>query len=152
MVDQEDGLVARFSRDDDGTGELAVDVRFRDFSGSSAAWFHEHELLAFTDQLCGFPLAEDDPVRVAGGYWSQERSGELAEEHVSLSVLPSGRRGQLEVTAHVATPSDYGRLGAVDARVVLPTTYEALRRFAGELRLVVRGQAPEARLDVEELA
>jgi hypothetical protein len=37
MVDQEDGLVARFGRDDDGTGELAVDVRFRDFSGSSAA-------------------------------------------------------------------------------------------------------------------
>ena len=152
MADQDEGLTVQFHPDDDGTGELAVTVRFAGFAGSSAAWFHEHELLTFTDRLAGFPLPDDGSLRIAGGYWSQSRQGDLDEEHVSLAVRPLGRRGQLGVTAHVSTPSDYDSLGIVHvAHVVIPTTYESLLRFASELRSMIEGKMQEARLSPEEL-
>lgn len=108
--------------------------------------------MTFTDRLAGFPLPDDGSLHIAGGYWSQSRHGHLDEKRVSLAVRPLGRLGQLGVTAHVSTPSDYNSLGIVHvAQVVVPTAYESVLRFASELRLMLEGKVDEARLSAEKL-
>jgi hypothetical protein len=139
-------------RDTDGTAVMAAEAACGAFAGSSSAWFADDEVVRFAEELLLYPLDEGRPVHLSGGY---SADGALAgEEHVGLTVRPVGRRGQVGVTVHLATPSDQHDLveGVGDVRVVLPVSYEGLRRFATELRDLVAGCVDEAALDLEVLA
>lgn len=144
-----DGLLARWDyRDTDGTGKLEVAARYQGFAGRSAAWFGDGDLRSFANGLAAtYPLGERE-FSVSGGYSSPD------EEHVALSVRARGRRGQLGVTVHLAVPSDHRsdvEWSSSDVRLEILTTYEALGRFASELRHLVDGNVDEARLDAERL-
>ena len=150
MLD-DDGLLARWEyRDTDGTGQLGVLARYEGFAGVSVAWFSDADLLAFAHRLgATYPLGEQQ-LSVSGGYGSPDE-----EEHVALTVRARGRRGQLGVSVHLAVPSDSRsdvEWSSSDVRLEVLTTYEALGRFASELRHLVSGTVDEARLDAETLA
>jgi len=149
LVLDDDGLLVRWEfRDTDGTGKLEVAAQYQGFAGQSAAWFSDADLLTFADRLTTFPLGEQH-ISISGGYLDP------AEDHVALTVQARGRRGQLGVTAHLVVPRDYRsdvEWSSSEARLEVLTTYEALGRFASELRHLVSGQVEEARLDAETLA
>jgi hypothetical protein len=101
-------------------------------------------------QLLTYPLTDVDHGLV-GGYG---RIGVDFEETVGLAARAVGRRGQVAVVAHLATPVDRStRLGpaAGEVRVEVLTSYEALRRFSAELVLLVRGSVEEAGVDADVL-
>jgi hypothetical protein len=148
---ERDGLLLRYEyRDTDGTGKLAAEVRFAGFAGASEAWFSDEDLTSFADQLSTYPLG-DSQLRIAGGYGADDDG---FEEHVGLTVRALGRRGQIGVIAHLATPTDdqpHPGASPSEVSVAVLTSYEALARFSVELRLLVAGTADEARLDAEVL-
>ena len=132
--------MARYVPDGSCTGELTVEVAFRGFAGTSSACFDQGDLLAFAERLLTYPLG-DEPLRIWGGF------AEPDVVHVGLTVRAIGRRGQLGVLARLAAAYE-----TREVTVEVPTSYEALRRFAEDLARLVRGAADEARLDAEELA
>lgn len=143
----QDGLRVRFEyRDDDGTGIVGVEVRSSGFAGESGAWFTDNDLLGFAEQLHVYPLA-DQQVRLSSGYETDDG----IDEHVGLTVRAAGRRGAIAVTAHLATPADQvdHDYPAGSVRVEVLTSYEALGRFAAEIRNLVAGTLKEARLDAD---
>jgi hypothetical protein len=141
-------MVVRYDyRDDDGTGIVAVEARFRSFAGASAAWFTDDDMLQFADQLLTYPLG-NRRIQVSGGYGSEDGG---IDEHVGLTVRAIGHRGLVGVQAHVATPDDHVHHGASvsEVRVEVLTSYEALGRFSRELARLIKGEQNEAELDAE---
>ena len=143
-----DGLVVTYRDDGDGTGELTVAAAFGGFSGVAAAYFSSDQLLRFAEQLLAFPLRDDHPVELAGGYWSRT-ADVLEEEHIGIRVLPVGPRGQVAVRTHLATPAGDGPVQDVNVDVL--TTYEALRQLSSDLTGLVEGHLQEARVTAERL-
>lgn len=144
---ERDGLRVRYEyRDDDGTGVLTAEVRFGGFAGESRAWFSDGDLLEFADHLRTYPLGEQQ-FHVSGGY----RTDDGVDEHVGMTVRAIGFRGLTGVAAHLATPPDRVDYGASvsEVRVEVLTSYEALGRFASELRNLVAGNLQEAWLDAD---
>jgi hypothetical protein len=131
-----DGIVVRFEhRDTDGTGVLAVGARSTGFAGD----------------LRSSPFA-DQRVHIGGGYWTPR--GEL-DEHVGLAARALSRRGQLGVTAHLTVPSGHWAHAdgpVCEVFVEVPTSYEALGRFAAELSGLVHGTLEDASLTAEIVA
>lgn len=148
----EDELVARWDGDDgDGTGRLTVTARSNDFGGSGQAWFNRQTVLEFAQALGRFPLAEEEPAAISGGY------GEPSEydEHVGIVVGPLGSLGQVDVRLHLVqdTWSPHGRVdGRYETRMHLLTTYQRLSAFSRDLEAVVEGTLSEAILGGESLA
>lgn len=149
MLATVDGIVVRFEyRDTDGTGVLAVEARSAGFAGRATAWFSDAELLRFAGDLHTFPFA-DQRFHIGGGYWTPR--GEL-DEHVGLAARALSRRGQLGMTAHLAVPSDHWAHAdgpVCEVFVEVPTSYEALGRFAAELSGLVHGTLEDASLTAE---
>ena len=125
MGEERDGLVLRYDyRDTDKTGRLSAEVQFGGFAGMSSAWFGEAELVEFAARLLSYPLS-DTGFHLRGGYGPD---GGAFEEHVSLTVRAVGRRGQVGLVAHLATPADrHAHPGSSpsEVRVDVLTTYEA---------------------------
>lgn len=134
--------------DGTGTGELTVRASFDGFSGVGAAYFGDDQLLRFAEQLLAFPLPEGNPVEVFGGFWSRT-ADVLEEEHVGLRVLPVGRRGQVTIRTHLATPR--GGVPVQEVTVDVLTSYEALRRLSSDLAALVRGEVEEVGVKAERL-
>ncbi|MPQ99020.1 hypothetical protein GB931_14025 [Modestobacter sp. I12A-02628] len=146
-MDDRDGLLVRFVyRDTDRTGELGVQVRSGGFAGAAAAWFGDDELLGFSGRLTACPLGDSRPG-ISGGY---TEDGHVAE-YVGLTARAVGRRGQVGVLVHLATAIEHPGSSTGEVRVEVMTSYEALGRFAAQLRQLVEGTADEARLDAEEV-
>jgi hypothetical protein len=145
-----DGLVVRWlDRDADQTGDLEVEARFDGFAGVSAASFWDEHLLRFADDLGTYPLG-DQRFQLSGGY--SNGPGGSRVEHVGLTVHPIGVRGQVGVIVHLAVRDNHVRHEQVtpsEVRVEVLTSYEALGRFASELRHLVAGEVDEASLDAE---
>ncbi|MFD2453364.1 hypothetical protein [Ideonella paludis] len=67
-----DALRLQFERDTDGTGELFAGIHSSGFAGSGSAWFLETELLELAKKLAvAFPLPDDAPLGMHGGFWSK---------------------------------------------------------------------------------
>ncbi len=143
-----EGLALRYEyRDDDETGVLTVHVRFGGFAGHSRAWFSDGDLLQFADRLLTYPLG-DERFQISGGYQNDDGR---TEEHVGLTVRAVGYRGRVGMLVHLATPPDHADVehGAPlgEVRLELTTSYEALRRFAQEIRRLVEGKLEAADLN-----
>lgn len=145
-----DGLVARWQdRDADQTGWLEVEARFDGFAGTSAAWFWDEDLLRFANDLGTYPLG-DQRFQLSGGDYSGPGGSRV--EHVGLTVHAIGVRGQVGVIVHLAVRDSHVMHEQVtfsEVRVEVLTSYEALGRFASELRYLVGGELDEASLDAE---
>jgi hypothetical protein len=156
-VDYEDDprelLTVKYQADVDGTGKLYVRAASKGFAGCSTAWFNTAELVEFASFLSAYPLPEDGNLTISSGFGANERTGEAAREHVSLTVGLVGRKGQVGVRVHLATPvwPDMRPGQAFDVHLELLTTYERLRKFSGHMLGVLRGDYEEATLGAEVL-
>jgi hypothetical protein len=83
---------------------------------------------------------------IAGGYWKMDRSSELDQEHLRITVYPINSRGYFGVQVKMATKLDPGERpqSQQSATVELVTTSEPLARFSRALIGVLRGNAEEA--------
>jgi hypothetical protein len=146
-------LRLRFQDDGDGTGELRVLAEAEGFSGQGAAYFNIGELEEFAKALAVFPLPLEDKRRsIAGGFWSEERRGELDQEHLGISVYPAdARRGYIGIQVRMATPAWQGTRPQSKEHVVVEivTTYQPLSQFSRDLLAVLNGSIKEALLEGE---
>ena len=131
----DDYLTLHFILDADGTGKLIAEFRSMGFAGRGSAWFGLDELRELAAQLSQFPLPQQEPVGVAGGFWNDDKPGTLEQVHLQMSAYPIGSLGVIGLRIQVATPiyssdrpNEYRYAGAE-----LRTTYEELGRFAEQL-------------------
>lgn len=142
---------AFFSGDDDGTGELVVEVSAPPFAGVSSAWFGVTQLVEFSEQLAdAYPLSAAEPLCLAGGYWGADPPG-LKEVHVGLSFYPLGGRGTVACKVDLVTHSHGESRREARLAVELATSYEAVRDFARGLSSIARGESQEAVLECAEV-
>ena len=149
-------LRLRFSDDGDGTGELLARAEADGFAGESGAYFNFSEIEAFAKAIGTFPLPTDDKrLSVAGGFWSQERRGELEQELLGISVyFADALRGYIGIQIRMATPVWKGTRpdSKKVSRVEVVTTYEPLAKFSRDLTAVVRGKLKEAMLEGQSIS
>lgn len=150
-LDDRDGLVARFESDNDGSGQMTVTARLGDFSGASVAWFDPARIIEWARTLRTYPIPGGQVLTLASGFGRAPEN--LDQEHVRIDVRAVGHRGQLGVNVHLATPvwPHDPPHSVSEVRLEIPTSYESLRRFAGELETVVQAGDGEARLESERL-
>jgi hypothetical protein len=146
-----DFIEVRFEADSDGTGKLQVVARAGGFAGRSGAWFNTESVADFAALLAGYPLADNPPPRLSGGFWSTDHPGDLTQELVAIEALRTGSLGQVSLRVHLASeiwpPDPPERKHEV--RLELPTTYERLRRFSEDILRVIGGESAHARLEGE---
>ena len=146
-----DKLVVRFDDDDDGTGRLWVSGSANGFAGTAAAWFGTEELKEFAQALTRYPIADNDPPTLSGGFWLRDGKG-LDQEHVFLEVSPADSLGHLRVRLRLATevwpPAQIESQHRVQLEI--RTSYQALLEFSRMLNAVILGKADEAVLIGDE--
>ncbi|QGM46006.1 hypothetical protein [Methylocystis heyeri] len=128
-----DRLTFRLTTDGD-QGELFIEAIVGRFSGAGSAWFN---LEAIEDQLAGFeacPISRLVPPRIQGGYYD---SGELEEEHLFCSIVPTNSTGSLAFMIRLATPGRVSSACRFSFSGEFATDYEQARRFARELRALI---------------
>ncbi|MEI2456278.1 hypothetical protein [Lysobacter firmicutimachus] len=96
IIDEDVGLEVLFRFQDDG------------FLAGASAWFALSQLLEFCESLESYPIAPDALPLLIGGYWSSDGLA-VQQEHVRLSVVPSGNQGQLELSVSLGVPPAEGR-------------------------------------------
>ncbi|MBQ0933872.1 hypothetical protein [Ideonella paludis] len=144
-----DALRLQFERDTDGTGELFAGIHSSGFAGSGSAWFLETELLELAKKLAvAFPLPDDAPLGMHGGFWSKSGGG-IEQEHVGITFYPVGSTGQVGCRVKLNTPvQEHDRAeGQSSLTVELLTNYEQLGAFARSLERLAIGGADEAVLE-----
>jgi hypothetical protein len=126
-------------KDDDGTGKLLVCARSGGFAGKGGAWFTCEKIKDFADPVGRFPISINDVPILKGGFWEKDNIGELAQEHLVISVSPADNRG-----ASGGSSSDCnGALGGECAGVAAGGkagdhhSYEPMVHFSRELKAFV---------------
>ena len=137
--------------DDDGTADLIATVSGHGFAGNGSAWFNIEELRRFASDIAQYPL--DDPVSLAGGYWSKTSPGCLETIKVSIRVYLISGRGQLGIRVRAFQPSHTRDSSDANhgVELELQTTYNRLDRFSRDLVDVLDGKTPYARIEEEIL-
>lgn len=143
-----DALRLSFTPDENGEGELLVEVLASGFSGRSSIWIAAQALSAFALALeQAYPLSADRPIELVGGYQGRDRDPGLRSHiHARLAVYPIGARGDVGIGVHLATPlRDEDRPESQSrVSVELCTHYETLTRFARAILNLSEGRADEA--------
>ena len=145
-----DKLVVRFADDGDGTGHLWVSGSARGFAGTGETWIDTETLKRFAQALTRYPISDNDPPTLSGGFWFSDREG-LKQEHVFLQVYPADLVGHLRVHVRLATEVWPPERIESQHRVQLEirTGYQALLEFSRMLNAVILGNADEAILTGE---
>jgi hypothetical protein len=142
-------LSLRFHDDGDGTGNLQARAQSRGFAGQGGAYFGVRQIEGFAGSIARYPLASRCEIR--GGFWKKDRSHELKQEHLAVSVYPVGSRGYIGVQVRIATevsPSTRPESQSV-VKLEFITSYERLRKFSKDLISLVHGTAHEATIESE---
>jgi hypothetical protein len=135
-----------FKLDTDGTGELTANFNSNGFSGTGSAWFDQMSLIEFSKKIMAYPLPTDEPLEIEGGFWSSEKQNTLEQTHLFLKVYPVNQKGDLGVRVEVATPRwETDRPESIfSAKGEIKTNYNALERFAKQLKKLAENEIEEA--------
>lgn len=140
-----DNLVIRFVDHDDGSGRLWVSASANGFAGTGETWYDTETLKEFAEALTRFPISDNDPPTLSGGFWFKDGKG-LEQEHVFLQIYQADGWGHLKVHVRLATEVWPPERIETQHRVQLEirTTYQALLEFSQMLNAVFEGKADEA--------
>lgn len=144
-----DRLRLRLEEDSDGTAELFVEAASGAFSGAGSAWFDLQELREFGVRLQeSFPIPQNSPIELQGGFWGGARPATLDQRHVGLRFSPIDFSGRVGVQVHLSTPIHIGQRmeSRSSASFELTTYYEALRSFGASVVALVEGRSKVAEL------
>jgi hypothetical protein len=146
-------ILLHFDDDGDGTGKLLIQARSNGFSGEGGAWFSVGELQDFANAIAIFPLSKSDSPRLAGGFYKKDGSGELAEEHLTLTVYPIDSKGHLGIQVRIATElwNEARPESQHIVKLEIITSYEPLAQFSKGLKALIAGQSKELSLEGEQL-
>lgn len=142
-------LRLQLESDDDGTGELFAVFEANGFAGHGSAWFDLTDLAETARQFEQYPLPNDPPVCIAGGYWNNDKPATLKEERLSISAFPANSRGGIGVrvrSAYEATMAD-GRASLHSVSVEFCASYEQMAQFSRALIALAHGEVKEVVLD-----
>lgn len=141
----------RFSDEGDRTGELEAAFAVGGFSGTGRAYFDVARLADQLNELTTFPLPSPNGAEIRGGYWESTGGADtLIQEHIGLTVRPAGTTGSLTLTLRVAIPGKAPKEPPrYSASAQLPTSYEALARFATEMKALLKGEVSEVILEAD---
>lgn len=143
-MSKQPALSLRYSRDDDGTGELFAKVQYLGFSGHSSAWFNSQKLISYSKSLRDtFPFTSDTQLKLEGGYWKKSGAG-IDELHLGLSFYPIGSAGL--VGCHVQLLHDMASRDFI-LNMEIQTSYEAVRKFSLAFDRVILGEVETAELE-----
>ncbi len=147
-------LRLQFIDDRDGTGLLRAVAEADGFSEPSEASFDVGSLEEFARAINIFPFPSEDHRRSISSGFGCTKDGELAQEHLGISVyLADARRGYPGIPVRMATPvwPDTRPDSKKQAVVEILATYEPLSRFSKQLLLVLGGWLKEAVIEGESL-
>lgn len=141
----------RFFDEGDGTGELEAAFSADGFAGTGRAYFDVARLSDRVNELAAFPLPSPNGIEIQGGYWESTGGADvLIQEHIGLTVRPAGATGNLALSLRVAIPGkDSKEPPRYLASAQLPTSYEALARFAAEMKALLKGEVSEVVLEAD---
>ncbi|WP_147287890.1 hypothetical protein [Nocardia pseudobrasiliensis] len=148
MFDDREGLAVTYQPEGSfGIGELLVSARVPPFAGAAVGYFNDTDLRGWAHALQAYPWKSDARLRISASLGDQET--------VDLVAYVVTNRGQLAVSAHLATVDidDHSpTVGTVtEARVLIPTSYQAIGTFARALASAIADGGGTARLNVDRL-
>lgn len=65
--------------------------------------FQIKSLQDFADAIAVFPIPEENPPKILGGFLKKDGGGELEQEHLALKVYPIDHTGHLGIQIRIAT-------------------------------------------------
>ncbi|MFF3223059.1 hypothetical protein ACFYV7_09705 [Nocardia suismassiliense] len=148
MFDDREGLAVTYQPEGSfGIGELLVSARVLPFAGAAVGYFNDTDLQEWTHALQAYPWESDARLRISASLGDQKS--------VDLVAYVVTNRGQLAVAAHLATVDidDHSpTAGTVtEARILIPTSYQAIGTFARDLASAIADGGGTARLNVDRL-
>ena len=128
-------------------GELHVTASVPPFAGAAVGYFNDSDILEWLGCLRAYPWTTGARQEISAAVGDQET--------VNLSAFVVTSRGQLGVAVHLAV-LDYDAhsptVGAVsETRLLVLTSYEAIRNFADELADAIAKSGGTAHLAIDEL-
>jgi hypothetical protein len=139
-----------YRTDEEYTGQIRAIVKSGQFSAEGAAWFDRINVKeTFLVALRKFPLSENDPPTLEGGFWQSGNPERLDQCHLRIRIRPCDRRGTLLV--HVDASSEVWKTPDADlqnsASIRFRAEYPAVETFAREFEesLTGRGRLPSLR-------
>jgi len=137
-------LILKWQPDNDGTGKLIIEASSSGFAGRGSAWFDPLQLKKEAEKFAQYPIPEDDPPVIQGGYWSSATRGVMDQEHLFLSVRPLGPAGDIAFLVRLASPRDEKETSSrFSVELQIATTYEQLRWFSKKLTGLINGEIAE---------
>jgi len=142
-------LSLRFYDDGDGTGKLCARAESGGFAGQGGAYFDIESIEEFARSIIEYPLVRN--YEISGGFGA--RAGELAQEHLGISVYPIDGRGHIGVQVRMATEvwPDTRPHSEMTVKVEIVTSHEPLRKLSADLLSLVRGNVREITLNGDSL-
>jgi len=113
------------------SAELFVRFQERKFSGESSAWIQVARLRQFASQLAKYPLDDNSLPTLLGGYWDSTGNC-IDQEHVHISVRPSGNLGTLSLFVQLTMPEDdtFTKISKRSASIRVAINYEKIGEVA----------------------
>ncbi|MCA1412758.1 hypothetical protein I6F30_16680 [Bradyrhizobium sp. NBAIM20] len=132
-----------YRTDEEYTGQIRATVKSGPFSAAGAAWFDRINVKeTFLVALRKFPLPENDPPTLEGGFWQSGNPKRLDQCHLRISIRPYDRRGTLLV--HVDVSSEVWKTPDADlqnsASLRFRAEYPAVEAFTREFEEVLDGK------------
>ncbi|WP_069161148.1 hypothetical protein [Nocardia altamirensis] len=148
MFDDPEGLTVTYQPEGlFGIGEVLVSAVVSPFAGAAVGYFNDTDLREWAHALQVYPWKSDARLRISASSGGQET--------VDLVAYVVTRRGQLAVATHLATVDidDHSpTAGTVtEARILVPTSYQAIGTFGHELASAIADGGGKARLNVDRL-
>lgn len=137
---------------DDSGIELVASAVSDGFSGTATAWFSRECIAYFADRLAStYPIPPGEVIDIRSDHFLPPEAG---EDPVRLRIAfdAIGHRGAVRCTIRLADDRDFDDHHTFRqcVRMTLPTTYEAVRTFALELRALLDGVGRDAALHEAE--
>jgi hypothetical protein len=154
-MEKDDYLRITIDADSDGTGALTAEISSSGFVARGTAYFDLHAIANFSKALRAFPLSQNEPPIIEGGFWSKENPGTLEQLHLSIRAYQIGGKGQVGVRVRVVDPllwEDDRPEAQNTAEIELQTSYAALERFGADLEQLTHSKIEEAILRGEHLS
>lgn len=133
--------------EDEWHGEMLASVNSAEYAGRGAAWFSMEQLQSFGAALEVFPISEDAPVSLVGGFWKDDET--IDQVHVGISIAPYDRVGGLVASVRLSTPTwEDARHDLYHSTVAhLRTDYACLATFRMSFLALIEGQSDVATLE-----
>lgn len=137
-------LRLKIDADNDNTGELFGELEADKFAGQGSAWFELKKLTEQAKRFSEYPISDEEPPIIEGGYWKKDTSA-IEQEHLFISAYPIGSRGVLGIMIRLSVPYDNPERIGLKCRTSAEflVHYEQLGQFSKDIQALAAGTMTE---------